>query len=130
VLPGFTADKFNYDKRADVYVCSAGQRLAFSPLFSSGKNDLSTLQAPKGRLLFVPVFMTKCKRNRKGRVIWRWVHEEVMDEMRIRVSLCPKVMDERRKVAEHPFGTLKRAFGAPYLLLKVFQGLVGRLGCL
>ena len=33
VSPEFTADKFRYDKGADVYVCPAGQRLYFYCLY-------------------------------------------------------------------------------------------------
>jgi hypothetical protein len=58
------------------------------------------------------------------------VHEEVVDEMRARVRLHPEVMDERKKVAEHPFGTIKRAFGAPYLLLKGLRKVGGEVGLL
>ena len=36
VSPEFTADKFRYDKDADVYVCPAGQRLFFQLLYVSG----------------------------------------------------------------------------------------------
>jgi hypothetical protein len=50
--------------------------------------------------------------------------------MRIRVRLCPEVMDERKEVAEHPFGTLKRAFGASYLLLKGLRKVGGEVGLL
>ncbi len=37
VSPEFTADKFLYDKSADVYVCPAGQRLFFHLLYCSVK---------------------------------------------------------------------------------------------
>ena len=37
-----------------------------------------------------------------------------MDDMRDRMRSHPEVMSERKKVVEHTFGTLKRAFGAPY----------------
>jgi hypothetical protein len=58
------------------------------------------------------------------------VHEEVVDEMRERVRLHPQVMDGRKEVAEHPFGTIKRAFGASYLLLKGLRKVNGEVGLL
>jgi hypothetical protein len=76
VLPGFTADKFNYDKRADVYVCPAGQHLAFSHCSVREKMIYRLYKCPRGVCSLCQFFMTKCTRNRKGRVIWRWVHEE------------------------------------------------------
>jgi transposase len=74
--------------------------------------------------------MTKCTSNKKGRVIWRWVHEKVVDDLKLRMKLHPEVMDERKKVVEHTFETLKRAFGAPYLLLKGLKKVSGEVGLL
>jgi hypothetical protein len=42
----------------------------------------------------------------------------------------PEIMDERKKVVEHTFGTLKRAFGAPYLLLRGLRKVSGEVGLL
>ena len=72
--------------------------------------------------------MTKCTSNKKGRVIWRWVHEKVVEDLKQRMKLHPEVMGERKKVVEHMFGTLKRAFGAPYLLLKGLKKVSGEVG--
>ena len=74
--------------------------------------------------------MTKCTSNKKGRVIWRWVHEEVVDDMKKRMKANPEIMDERKKVVEHTFGIVKRAFGAPYLLLKGLRKVSGEVGLL
>ena len=74
--------------------------------------------------------MTKCTSNKYGRTIWRWAHEDVIDDMRKRMRLHPEVMDERKKVVEHTFGTLKRAFGAPYLLLRGIRKVSGEVGLL
>jgi hypothetical protein len=74
--------------------------------------------------------MTKCTGNKEGRVIWRWVHEQVIDDMKKRMKSHPGVMYERKKVVEHTFGTLKRAFGAPYLLLRGLRKVSGEVGLL
>lgn len=74
--------------------------------------------------------MTKCTRNRVGRLIWRWVHEEVVDDLRKRMKLHPEVMGVRKKVVEHAFGTLKRAFGASFLLLRGLGKVSGEVGLL
>ena len=74
--------------------------------------------------------MTKCTGNKRGRLIWRWVHEEVVDDLRKRMRLNPEVMGERKKVVEHAFGTIKRAFGAPYLLLRGLKKVSGEVGLL
>jgi len=130
VSPEFTADKFRYDKNADVYVCPAGQRLRFHCRTNQDGMDRRVYKCPKSVCSSCRFFMTKCTGNKSGRVIWRWVHEEVVDDMRARMKLHPEVMDERKKVVEHTFGTLKRAFGAPYLLLKGLRKVSGEVGLL
>jgi len=130
VAPGFTADKFLYDKSVDVYVCPAGQNLLpFCSTVSRGM-DMRVYRCKKGVCSSCRFFMKGCTKSLFGRKIWRWVHEEVVDEMKQRVRLQPEIMAERKKVAEHPFGTIKRAFGAPYLLLKGLWKVGGEVGLL
>jgi hypothetical protein len=130
VSPKFTADKFIYDKSSDVYVCPAGQRLFFSYSTMREGMDMQVYKCQRGVCSSCRFFMAGCTSNRVGRAIWRWVHEAVVDEIRERVRLHPEVMDERKKVAEHPFGTIKRAFGASYLLLKGLRKVGGEVGLL
>ncbi len=128
--PEFTADKFRYDKGADVYVCPAGQRLFFQfSTFQEGM-DRRIYKCKKGVCSACQFFMTKCTVNKRGRLIWRWMHEEVVDDMKNRMKWHPEVMGERKKVVEHTFGTLKRAFGAPYLLLRGLRKVSGEVGLL
>jgi transposase len=130
VSPEFTADKFSYDKGADVYVCPAGQRLFFQfGTFQEGM-DKRVYKCQKGVCSSCRFFMTKCTGNKRGRFIWRWVHEDVVDDLRKRMRLNPEVMGVRKKVVEHTFGTLKRAFGAPYLLLRGLGKVSGEVGLL
>jgi Transposase DDE domain len=68
--------------------------------------------------------------DRKGRFILRWVHEQVIDDMRKRMRSHPEVMGERKKVVEHTFGTTKRTFVAPYLLLRGLRKVSGEIGLL
>jgi transposase len=69
VSPEFTADKFRYDKGADVYVCPAGQRLFFRFCqFQDGMNR-RIYRCQKGVCSSCQFFMTKCTGNKKGRVI-------------------------------------------------------------
>jgi transposase len=128
--PEFTADRFSYDKGADVYVCPAGQRLFFQfSTFQEGM-DRRIYKCKKGVCSACQFFMTKCTGNKRGRLIWRWMHEEVVDDMKNRMKWHPEVMGERKKVVEHTFGTLKRAFGAPYLLLRGLSKVSGEVGLL
>ena len=130
VSPEFTADKFCYDKGADVYVCPAGQRLSFYCFSARDGMTMRVYRCRKGVCSSCQFFNTKCTGNKSGRMIWRWVHEEVVDELRDRMRSHPEVIDDRKKVVEHSFGTLKRAFGAPYLLLRGLRKVSGEVGLL
>jgi transposase len=130
VSPEFRAEKFLYDKTFDAYVCPAGQRLNF--YYSANRYGMDRLvyKCDKRVCSMCQFFMTKCTNNKEGRVIWRWIHEEVIDELRKRMKSHPEVMAERKKVVEHTFGAVKRAFGAPYLLLKGLRKVSGEVGLL
>ena len=130
ISPEFTADKFRYDKEVDAYVCPVGQRLFFRCSNIREGMEMRVYKCPKEICSSCQYFMTLCTRDRTGRRIWRWVNEEVIDEMKKRLKANPEVMDERKKVVEHTFGTLKRAFGAPYLLLKGIRKVSGEVGLL
>jgi len=130
VSPEFRADKFRYEKDTDVYVCPAGQRLYFQCSASRDGMDSRVYKCPKDICRSCHFFMTKCTSNKYGRTIWRWAHEDVIDDMRKRMGAHPEVMDERKKVVEHTFGTVKRAFGAPFLLLKGIRKVIGEVGLL
>lgn len=120
--PQFHGDKFVYD--TDTYTCPAGKTLRlWYRNFLHGKwmsiyktKDCSSC----------PFFMTKCTRNKLGRLIERWEHEELIEEMR--EKLHPEKMDERKKLVEHPFGTMKRAFNQGYLLMKGLRKVTGEVG--
>jgi transposase len=126
----FTADKFTYDEGSDVYVCPGGQHLLFYSSTVRRGMDMRVYRCREGVCCSCEFFLTKCTKNKLGRVIWRWVHQEVIDEMKERLRLHPQIMDERKEVAEHPFGTIKRAFGASYLLLKGLRKVSGEVGLL
>jgi hypothetical protein len=53
-----------------------------------------------------------------------------VDRLRARVSSSDgrKKLSLRREIAEHPFGTIKRAFNQGYLLLKGLRKVRGEVG--
>jgi transposase len=126
--PGFSVDKFTYDKGMDVCVCPAGKKLEFFSCAIVNGKKMRIYKSRNDACFSCKFFMTKCSKNKGGRWIWRWEHEEVMDEMRKRLRLHPEVMDKRKEVVEHPFGTVKRAFNAGYLLLKGLRKVDGEVG--
>jgi len=60
----------------------------------------------------------QCTRNKGGRRITRWVHEDVLDEMQSRVSANQEKMELRKQLAEHPLGTFKHHWHQGHFLTR------------
>lgn len=126
--PEFYENKFVYDKERDSYTCPAGNEMTF---WKQGQNN----SGKKMRLYRTTKcdgcpFRSRCTTNKRGRIIYRWVHEEILDEMRARLKTeqgKAKVI-LRGQIVEHPFGTIKRAFNQGYLLLKGLRKVGGEVG--
>ncbi len=126
----FYEDKFIYDKKSNTYTCPAGKTLSFCYCKNNQHNKRYALYRTGGACFTCPFYMTKCTQGKEGRVMKRWEHEDVLDEMRDRL----RSLDGRKKagmrfeLAEHPFGTIKRTFNQGYLLLKGLRKVNGEVG--
>ena len=56
--------------------------------------------------------------NQRGRRITRWVDEKFLEDMACRVRARPELMRRRQQLSEPPFGTIKRAMGQGYFLMR------------
>jgi transposase len=110
----FGKQDFRYVAEEDVYICPAGQRLAYS--FTT---------EDKG--LILRRYATKACQNcaiknacttAKQRLISRWEHEHVLEAVQRRLDEHPEKMRQRRETVEHPFGTIKARMGATHFLMK------------
>ena len=61
---------------------------------------------------------SRCHRNQANRTITREANEHLMEQMAARLKAHPEKFKLRKQLAEHPFGTIKRAFGYDHFLLK------------
>ena len=59
------------------------------------------------------------------RKLTRWVHEDLLDDMALRLREQPALFHQRKALAEHPFGTMKRGMDQGYFLLKGFRKVRG-----
>jgi transposase len=122
----FHVDKFVYDLGTDTFVCPAGNKLVFSYLDHAHQKNIRVYRTDA--CFSCEFFMTKCTLNKHGRTLWRWEHAEVLDEMRARMLREPEKLALRKKLVEHPFGTMKRAFNQGYLLLRGLRKVSGEVG--
>lgn len=108
-------ENFTYDKLRDVYICPVGQKLKFKKqILARGK----TMRLYMTDACQCCPVKSKCTENKQGRAIQRWEHQEILDDMQIRVLAHQELIRTRQWLSEHPFGTIKRWFDQGYMLLR------------
>ena len=111
----YTKDDFAYERAQDVYRCPAGATLTYrTTTVELGRTIKHYRTAACGRC----ALKARCTRNRDGRKLTRWVHEDLLDDMAQRLREQPALFRQRKALAEHPFGTMKRGMDQGYFLLK------------
>ena len=111
----FGKEDFRYDPENDCYWCPSGEQLTF--------RWQSTEEGRQRRYYTTPAcarcsLKPRCTRDPGGRRISRWTYEDLLDEMQRRVRASPEKMKLRKQLAEHPFGTIKRAWNQGYFLTR------------
>jgi hypothetical protein len=126
----FTLEAFVYDATADVYRCPAGTLLR--PMKGYKRDAGGKLHVRYASLRSV---CKACPLRRKclaakahRRDIYRWMHEDVIDRHRARMTQADALMRRRGALAEHPFGTLKCRAGYRHFLLRGFDKVRGEWG--
>ncbi len=126
--PEFGSERFIFDGVKDVYVCPGGKELGFWKGSFKGKPECGrryrTVSCSRCDS------RSRCTRNRRGRIMVRWEYQDAVDRLRARLvsSEGKEKLRLRRMLAEHPFGTMKRAFNQGYLLLKGLRKVKGEVG--
>jgi hypothetical protein len=112
----FPADQFRYQKEGDLYVCPQGEALTFRGLEKARDKEYRIYRTNAcGTCPLRP----QCTTGQKhGRRIRRWVEQEVLERLQERIRGQPELLKERKKLAEHPFGTIKRTMDQSYFLMK------------
>jgi transposase len=123
--PGFYEGDFKYDASRDVYTCPGGRELTFSGMSEKNKKMMKEYRSDSCSTCETK---SKCTRTKNGRAIFRWEHEEILDDMRKRVKENKDVVKKRNCMCEHPFGTIKRGFNQGYLLSKGLKKVGGEMG--
>ena len=109
----FVKADFRYVPNEDVYICPAGNALAFVSRKADGLNFRRyATKACQG------CAMRKQCTTSMQRIIVRWEHEYVLEDVQRRLDENPQAMRTRRETVEHPFGTIKARMGATHFLMK------------
>ncbi len=110
----FGKQDFRYVADEDIYICPAGERLAYS--FTTQENGL-VLRRYLTNACQRCAIKQSCT-TAKERRITRWQHEHVLEAVQRRLDEHPEKMRQRRETVEHPFGTIKARMGATHFLMK------------
>lgn len=113
--PEFSVSKFKYDEEKDVYVCPDAKEMTYRGKVNSRGR---ILQIYKTKDCQACPLKEKCTKSKTSRVVHRWEHEEIMEDMEKRVKAEKYKYKSRQQLSEHPFGTIKRAFNQGYMLMK------------
>ena len=98
----------------DVYVCPAGEKLAYS--FTTQDKGM-VLRRYRTTARHSCAIKNSCTKG-KERLISRWEHEHIIEAVQRRLDEHPERMRQRRETVEHPFGTIKARMGATHFLMK------------
>src|SRR2546430_15886022 len=110
----FGKQDFRYVAAEDVYICPAGQKLAY--FFTTEARGV-VLRRYRTNACQSCAIKHSCTTG-KERLISRWEHEHLLEAVQRRLDEHPEKMRQRRETVEHPFGTIKARMGATHFLMK------------
>jgi len=105
---------FRYDAEHNEYVCPAGQRLTYR--FDSVEHNQRLWVYMTYQCSSCPQ-QAKCTTS-KARRIKRWEKERVLEAAAAELKKQPAAMRLRKKIVEHPYGTIKHCMGATHFVMK------------
>jgi transposase len=100
----FRKDEFRYKAKQDAYICPAGQ--ALTPIRNGKLRELKKVDYGNAKACRVCALRPRCTKD--VRAVSRLENEEALDRMAERLKARPEILDRRREIVEHPFGTIKQ----------------------
>lgn len=113
----FYIDKFRYEKDKNVYICPAGQELAYAK-DRKNKGKVTASEYRNYQACRSCELKDRCTRGKKGRIISRHVDQDFLDTINLQTEQNMDKYKQRQMIVEHPFGTIKRSWGAYYFLTR------------
>jgi transposase len=110
----FGKQDFRYVAEEDVYMCPAGEKLAYH--YTTEENGL-VLRRYWTKACQSCAIKHNCTTGKERRIT-RWEHEHILEAVQRRLDEHPEKMRLRRETVEHPFGTIKARMGATHFLMK------------
>ena len=103
----FTKDMFKYDRKKNCYICPAGKKLTYRFKGIEKRRDKT-----REVLYYVSGECRKCQKKpqcttAEARRITRCPEEHAIDRMNDRIKAHPEIIEKRKQIVEHVFGTIK-----------------------
>lgn len=114
--PHYYHDRFVYDEATDTYRCPEGQTLQYYR--TTDKSDRRNIRIYRTSACRDCPVRTHCTTSPRGRYVYRWEHEAVLDRLKQRLTVRPELLKQRKAIIEHVFGTIKNIWGYRALLLR------------
>lgn len=134
----YLVENFQYNKKDDTYTCPQGHTMKSNGTWykkshksekrkTGGTTHVKHYKTPHCKNC--PV-LNHCTKNTggRGRVIERSKYQDYVDRNNERVKTQKILYNKRQQICEHPFGTIKRAWGYTYTLLKGIKKVDGEMG--
>jgi transposase len=100
----FRKDEFRYDAAQDVYICPDGHEL--KPIRQGRLRDMRKVDYANASACRDCPLRTRCTNT--YRAVSRLENEDALERMEERIAERPDLLDRRREIIEHPFGTIKQ----------------------
>ena len=113
----FGKQDFRYVASEDIYICPAGERLAYH--FTNVEDGL-TLRRYWTNACQRCTIKDQCTTGKQRRIT-RWEHEHILETVQQRLDENPDKMRQRRETVEHPFGTIKHWMGSTHFQMKTLK---------
>ncbi len=124
----FYSDKFHYDKENDVYRCPAGKELRYAKDRRTKAEGVVGSEYRNYEACSQCEFKVRCTKSKKGRSVCRHVDQDFLDTINEQTQENIKTYRQRQMIVEHPFGTIKRSWGAYYFLTKGRKSVTTEMG--
>jgi len=110
----YTRSDFIYDAKEDEYICPAKKRLTYR--FTTEEKGMQ-LRAYWTNACGSCVLKAKCTTGKERR-IKRWENEHILEKAEANLKKNPDAMRQRKRLVEHPYGTIKHWMGSTHFLMK------------
>ncbi len=108
---------FGYDAKANEYICPAGERLTYRCDSVENGKTLSVYWTTRCSACPLKADCTTGKERR----IKRWEKEHILEAADALLKKNPDAMRQRKRLVEHPYGTIKHWMGSTHFLMRQLQ---------